>query len=185
MQTTKLTYRKVEKNKNNLLLTLYNRNIMKRFKLFLTAVIAVSLAAFCSSCSKDSGSDSNGSKQELEGYIKAGVNEFHTAINNDSDPQIVDYRSAEDFAKGHIKGAVNIDGTNPADWSTDNGVFMQKLTSQFSTSKKIFLYGKSGWSQTGLALPGRVARIWGSKNTVNLEGGYSSWEKNFPNEVEK
>ncbi|MBR2261096.1 MAG: rhodanese-like domain-containing protein [Paludibacteraceae bacterium] len=142
---------------------------MKHFKLFFAAVMAVCMAA-CDGCKKEG---------ELDGYQKCGIAEFKNALDKEVNPQILDYRSAEDFANGHIKGAINIDATSTgtaASWSSDNGPYMQQLTSIFSTSKKIFIYGKSGWNPTGMSLPGRVANTWGKDNTLNLESGYKEEE---------
>ena len=159
---------------------------MTQFRLFFTAVLAIGLALISSSCKDDNGG--SGSKQELEGYIKAGVNEFHTSLNNEKknagDAQILDYRSEDKYKKGHIPGAINIDASKPADWKDDNGPFMQKLTSTFSTSRKLYIYGENGWSQTGIALPGRIARTWGKSNTINLEAGYAKWAEAYPSEIE-
>lgn len=187
MHTTKLKNSIVE-NRNyaklNFLLILYNRNIMKQIKLFFAAMLAMSLTLV--GC-KDG--DSGSSKQDLEGYIKLGVTEFHNAIDkekkNSGDVQILDYRSEAKYKEGHIPGAINIDASNAADWKDDNGPFMQKVTSTFSTSRKIYIYGSSGWSQTGIALPGRIAKVWGKSNTVNLEATFTKWAEAYPSEVEK
>ncbi len=158
---------------------------MKQIKLFFAAMLAMSLTLV--GC-KD-GDSGGGSKQELEGYIKLGVNEFHTAVNKEKetlgDIQLLDYRSTDKYAEGHIPGAINIDASKAADWKDDNGPFMQKVTSTFSTSRKIYIYGASGWSQTGIALPGRIAKVWGKENTINLEATFAKWAEAFPSEVEK
>ena len=140
---------------------------MKFFKFALIAVVAM----FCaSSCSKSSG------EEELTGYVKVDAAGFKAYIAKDSVPQILDTRSASDYAKGHIPGAVNIDASNAADWASDNGVFMTKVKAQFKTSKKIYVYGTSGWSAVGMSLPGRIANTWGKPNTINLESGFEGWE---------
>ena len=93
----------------NFLLILHNRNIMKQIKLFFAATLAMSLTLV--GC-KDG--DSGSSKQDLEGYIKLGVTEFHNAIDKEKeksgDVQILDYRSEAKYKEGHIPGAINIDG---------------------------------------------------------------------------
>ena len=149
-----------------------------KFRLFFAAVLAVCMSA-CDGCSSDSDS-------ELEGYIKADIASFKNALDKETDPQILDYRSAEDYSAGHIPGALNFDCTSTgtaSKWSSDNGELMTFLTSNFSTSKKIFLYGKSGWTVNGIGLPGRVANTWGKPNTINLETGFDAW-KNAGYDVE-
>lgn len=120
----------------NFLLILYNRNIMKQIKLFFAAMLAMSLTLF--GC-KDG--DSGSSKQDLEGYIKLGVTEFHNAIDKEKeksgDVQILDYRSEAKYKEGHIPGAINIDASNAADWKDDNGLFMLKKNNKKKLIKRI------------------------------------------------
>lgn len=139
---------------------------MRHLRLFFAAFVAVLL---CVSCSD------GGGNEKLEGYNKLDAAKFKEMIDNESNPQILDYRSAAKYAEGHIPGAINIDATDPKTWSSDNGEFMQKLTAQFETSKKIFIYGDGGWSSSGMALPGRIANTWGKPLTYNLESGYKGW----------
>lgn len=149
-----------------------------KFRLFFAAVLAVCMSA-CDGCSSKGEGD-------LEGYIKADVASFKNALDKETNPQILDYRSAEDYAAGHIPGAVNFDCTSTGTankWSSDTGELMTFLTTKFSTSKKIFIYGKSGWTAAGISLPGRVANIWGKENTVNLEKGYDSWKTYCPHDI--
>ena len=141
---------------------------MRHLRLFFAAFVAVLL---CVSCSDGDG----GGKEKLEGYNKLDAARFKAMIDNESNPQILDYRSAAKYAEGHIPGAINIDATDPKTWSSDNGEFMQKLTAEFETSKKIFIYGDGGWSSSGMALPGRIANTWGKPLTYNLESGYKGW----------
>lgn len=141
---------------------------MRHLRLFFAAFVAVLL---CVSCSDGDG----GGKEKLEGYNKLDAAKFKAMIDNESNPQILDYRSAAKYAEGHIPGAINIDATDPKTWSSDNGEFMQKLTAQFETSKKIFIYGDGGWSSSGMALPGRIANTWGKPLTYNLESGFKGW----------
>lgn len=142
---------------------------MRHLRLFFAAFVAVLL---CVSCSDGDG----GGKEKLKGYNKLDAARFKAMIDNESDPQILDYRSAAKYAEGHIPGAINIDASDPKTWSSDNGEFMQKLTAEFETSKKIFIYGDGGWSSSGMALPGRIANTWGKPLTYNLESGFSGWQ---------
>lgn len=146
---------------------------MRHLRLFFAAFVAVLL---CVSCSDGDG----GGKEKLEGYNKLDAARFKAMIDseiaNGSNPQILDYRSAAKYAEGHIPGAINIDASDPKTWSSDNGEFMQKLTAEFETSKKIFIYGDGGWSSSGMALPGRIANTWGKPLTYNLESGFSGWQ---------
>ncbi len=140
---------------------------MKFLKFALIAVVAM----FCaSSCSK------SGDEEELTAYMKVDAAKFKSMIDDESNPQILDTRPDTAFAKGHIPGAVNIDASNAADWETDDGKFMTAVKAKFDTSKKIFVYGKGGWSAVGMSLPGRIANTWNNYKTINLESGFAGWE---------
>ena len=78
---------------------------MKQFKL----LFAVLIAAVClGSCKKDGGGE-----EELCAHNKLGVENFVDAMGKESAPQILDYRSAEEYAKSHIPGAISMPDTRP------------------------------------------------------------------------
>lgn len=143
---------------------------MRHLKLFFAAFVAVLM---CVSCDSNGGGD----QENLTEYNKLDVKIFKEMIDKEENPQIIDYRSEEKYKEGHIPGAINIDATDAKSWSSDNGEFMTKLTATFSPTKKIFIYGDGGWSSQGMALPGRIANIWGKTKTYNLESGFKGWEE--------
>lgn len=147
---------------------------MKQFKL----LFAVLIAAVClGSCKKDGGGE-----EELCAHNKLGVENFVDAMEKESAPQILDYRSAEEYAKGHIPGAISMPVAT-ANLVKDSEYF-QNVKKQFSTTKKIFIYGGSdSWGVNGNVLPGIIACDWGKNNTILLDGGFDAWVKaGYPTE---
>lgn len=93
---------------------------------------------------------------------------FNQAISHPG-TQIVDVRDAEEFAAGHIDGAVNID-VNSAD-------FVNKSNAVLKKSEPVYVYCRSGKRSLKAAelLSKEGYRI------VNLDNGIIGWEKDgFP-----
>lgn len=144
---------------------------MKYFKLFFAAVLAVCMSA-CDGCG-------GGGSEELSGYIKKNAKGFKASYDAEMEQygnvQMIDCRTAAEYAEGHIPGAINIDGTNPASYNGDNSEFMKAAKAAFVKERKIFLYSTKGYNAIGMTLPGRVANYWGKQKTINLETGYDEW----------
>ena len=79
--------------------------------------------------------------------------------------QLIDVRTPEEFAAGHIEGAKNID-FKAADF--------QKKFAEFSKEEPVYLYCRSG-NRSGKAAK-ELAKL-GFQNIVDLEGGYLSWQE--------
>lgn len=145
---------------------------MRNLKLILT-VLAVALCF--GACKK-------GGEAELTGHIKMGVENFKSAIDGEANPQILDYRSADEYNAGHIPGAISM----PVATSdlVEDSQYMRNIQSQFSTTKKLFIYGGTdSWGVNGNVLPGLIAEIWGKDKTILLDGGYNAWVKaGYPTE---
>jgi rhodanese-related sulfurtransferase len=78
---------------------------------------------------------------------------------------VLDVRSPNEFAKGHVPGAVNIDINSPG--------FAQKVA-QFDKKKPILVNCHAG--SRGAVASAQLAAL-GFKTVCNLEGGLSAWEK--------
>jgi len=76
---------------------------------------------------------------------------------------IVDVRTPEEYEKGHIVNAVNID------WNGDN--FEQKISS-LDKSKPVFVYCLSGGRS---AMAAEVMRGKGFKQVFEMRGGFMKW----------
>ena len=96
------------------------------------------------------------------------VKEFAELIT-DSNVVILDVRKADEFAEGHIKGAVLIN-----QFQSD---FMEQATAKLPKEKTIAIYCRSGRRSANAA--GKLADV--GYKCVNLKGGIIAWkEANMP-----
>ena len=98
------------------------------------------------------------------GYDNTDVTGF-AALMERPDVVVLDVRSAEEFAEGHLEGAINIDQAQSD--------FIQKAKEVLSAEKTIALYCRSGRRSANAA--GRLAAE-GFK-AVNLKGGILAWKE--------
>lgn len=91
------------------------------------------------------------------------VNEFEAMFARDSTAQLLDVRTPEEFAEGHIGGAMNID------WKADG--FAQKAQEQLAKDRPVMVYCRSGRRSAEAAA---VLEKLGFK-TYNLKGGILAW----------
>ena len=122
---------------------------MKKFLTLLLAVLGLNTA-----CS-----------QNYENY---DVKEFAELIT-DSNVVILDVRKADEFAEGHITGAILID-----QFQSD---FLEQAQVKLPKDKTIAIYCRSGRRSANAA--GKLADI--GYKCVNLKGGILAWkEANMP-----
>ena len=122
---------------------------MKKFLTLLLAVLGLNTA-----CS-----------QNYENY---DVKEFAELIT-DSNVVILDVRKADEFAEGHITGAILID-----QFQSD---FLEQAQAKLSKDKTIAIYCRSGRRSANAA--GKLADV--GYKCVNLKGGIIAWkEANMP-----
>ena len=122
---------------------------MKKFLTLLLAVLGLNTA-----CS-----------QNYENY---DVKEFAELIT-DSNVVILDVRKADEFAEGHITGAILID-----QFQSD---FLEQAQAKLPKDKTIAIYCRSGRRSANAA--GKLADI--GYKCVNLKGGIIAWkEANMP-----
>ncbi|MEN9980946.1 MAG: hypothetical protein RL542_733 [Bacteroidota bacterium] len=89
---------------------------------------------------------------------------FSKAIQATPNPQVVDVRTPEEFASGHLIQAQNVNWMNP-DFAA-NSV-------KYDKSKPIFVYCKSGGRSHKAAE--KLAEL-GFTNVIEMEGGILKWE---------
>ena len=122
---------------------------MKKFLTLLLAVLGLNTA-----CS-----------QNYENY---DVKEFAELIT-DSNVVILDVRKADEFAEGHITGAILID-----QFQSD---FLEQAQAKLPKDKTIAIYCRSGRRSVNAA--GKLADV--GYKCVNLKGGIIAWkEANMP-----
>ena len=118
---------------------------------FLSLVVFTSLSAVCFS-----------QAEHLESEV------FQLRLGKDG-AQLIDVRTSEEFAKGHLVGAKNID------WLEDG--FMEKA-SKLDKTKPVLLYCAAG-GRSGEALT--AMQEAGFKLVVDLKHGYNGWKRsNLP-----
>jgi rhodanese-related sulfurtransferase len=88
----------------------------------------------------------------------------------DEQIQVVDVRAAEDFAKGHIPGAVNLPKEK---WDTLEGLKKDKINVLYCYSQVCHL-----------AATAALEFITKGYSVIELEGGFETW-KEYDMEVEK
>lgn len=103
-----------------------------------------------------------GNAQNSAGYTNMDVNEFANFITGDG-VQLVDVRTPEEYAQGHIADARNID--------VFNRDFLQEAEKSLDKSKPVAVYCRSGKRSADAA---RILSQAGFK-VVNLKGGIIAW----------
>jgi rhodanese-related sulfurtransferase len=101
--------------------------------------------------------------KQQEGISLVDSNKFEDQMKEPTS-QIVDVRTAEEFAGGHIANAVNMDVT-----SDDFDSKIQSL----DTEKPVMVYCKSGGRSAKAA---SILKEKGFKNVYDLDGGILGWE---------
>lgn len=105
----------------------------------------------------------NGFAQDAAKVLSA--DDFKTQLAKDSTVQLVDVRTPDEFATGHIEGAQNINY-----WGDDFEAAIEKLDKK----RPVMLYCKTG-VRSGKAAA--VMQKLGFTALYNLEGGYLNWQK--------
>lgn len=98
------------------------------------------------------------------GFKEVNAAEFEKRRTTEK-PVVLDVRSPEEFAKGHVPGAVNADINSPD--------FARKVA-PFAKEKTILVNCHAG--ARGAIASAELAKL-GFKTVCNLEGGLAAWEK--------
>lgn len=102
-----------------------------------------------------------------EGVRVIPVKEFAEFIMQ-TDVQILDVRTLEEFETGHIHGAMMID------YRTDPNGFLEKAEALLQKDKPVALYCRSGKRSHAAA---EVMLKKGFKQIVELDGGIIAWQE--------
>lgn len=97
-------------------------------------------------------------------YEDVDVQAFKS-LTEEQDIILLDVRTAEEFAEGHIEGAINIDQGQDS--------FMEKAKAALSVDRTIAIYCRSGRRSASAA--GRLAAD--GYKCVNLKGGIIAWKE--------
>lgn len=94
---------------------------------------------------------------------KLSAQEFSAKIKAQSDVQLVDVRTSQEFEKGHLQSAINID------WS---GVDFENHIASLDKSKPVFVYCLSGGRSASAAAK---LRSTGFTQVFEMPGGMLEW----------
>jgi len=98
-----------------------------------------------------------------EGDLK--VDAFASALSQHPTARLIDVRTADEFAEGHLRGAVNMDY-----FAKD---FVEQVQKAFDTAEPVYVYCRSGRRSADAA---RQLTKAGYK-VYNMRGGYNAWTK--------
>ena len=98
-----------------------------------------------------------------KGYGDLAVAEFEKMLLEDGNVQLVDVRTTDEFADGHIAGAVNIN------WFSKE--FLQEAESRLDKGRPVMVYCRSGRRSAAAAAKLESAGF----KTYNLQGGILAW----------
>lgn len=102
---------------------------------------------------------------EAQNYKTVDIQTFENGLTTPN-IQVLDVRTPDEFAKGHIEAAKNVD------WNNAN--FESNIAS-LDKNKPVYIYCLGGGRSKKAAL--KMTEL-GFKNIVELEGGYMNWSKN-------
>ena len=123
---------------------------MKSFLNLLAAVCCIWLAVAC-----------NVTAGKLDSVEKA---EFAVVLG-DSSVVLLDVRTPQEFAQGHIVGAINID--------VKDSLFITNVQRQIAPGSRVAVYCRSGRRSMSAA----QQMVEKGYDVVNLEGGFLAWEE--------
>ena len=123
---------------------------MKRFLNLLAAVCCIWLAVAC-----------NAPAGKLKSVEKA---EFAQIIG-DGSVVLLDVRTPQEFAQGHIVGAINID--------VKDSLFIYNVQRQVAPGSRVAVYCRSGRRSMSAA----QQMVEKGYDVVNLKGGFLAWEE--------
>lgn len=91
--------------------------------------------------------------------------EYKSLMKSNSDFQLIDVRTPEEYGAGHIDNAANINFYDP-NFKSDIG--------KLDKNKTVFIYCRSG-GRSGQAT--EIMKTMGFKEIIDLSGGYMNWGK--------
>lgn len=139
---------------------------MLRKTIFLSVAIAF---CSCNSSKKETNKVENNQSEVNVTKILYSANEFDSLIKNNSSAVLIDVRTSEEFSKGHLENALNLD------WK---GSEFQTQLEAIDKKQTILVYCLSGGRSNQAAI---AMREKGYINVLELEGGIMAWRaKSLP-----
>jgi rhodanese-related sulfurtransferase len=102
---------------------------------------------------------------------------------------VIDVREPENYAKGHIKHAINYDSRSLLNWTRMDAGLLDKLK---SSDKEIHLYFHCHLSLIrGPSSAKHIEKLLGSDSVLGkkikvflVEGGWKGWKREYPDMIE-
>ena len=123
---------------------------MKRFLNLLAAVCCIWFAV---ACNAPAGKSKSVDKAEF------------AVVLGDSSVVLLDVRTPQEFAQGHIVGAINID--------VKDSLFISNVQRQVAPGSRVAVYCRSGRRSMSAA----QQMVEKGYDVVNLKGGFLAWEE--------
>jgi len=130
--------------------------IIKKSHFLFISLLWISLVS-CGQKQKEGSVDQDGSKISL-----ISASELNK-VNKDI--LLIDVRTPEEYASGHLENSVNID------YKADN---FKELIAELDTNQDVYVYCKVGGRSNNSA---KMMKKMGFKKIYDLEGGILQWEK--------
>lgn len=99
-----------------------------------------------------------------DNIVSVSAPEFDTKIKTDS-VQLLDVRTPQEYAEGHIEGALNI--------NVQSDDFQQMAEKELSKDSTILVYCRSG--RRSMDAAGILTRL--GYRVINLKGGITEWKE--------
>lgn len=126
---------------------------MKRIGVFIV-LISISLAC---------------AKSLVPGFTDLNANQLHEVMQNNKNIQLVDVRTAGEYAEGHIPGAINLEVQND----------LPEFYAQLDKKKPVYVYCRSGVRSTAAT----EKLVENGFKVYNMKSGFLGWEAaNLPKE---
>lgn len=135
-------------------------------------IITFILGGLLFSCQQPTGQKARQGQEAEEAVKEQTVNEvlparaYRAKLEETSELQLVDVRTPEEYAQGHIQGAENINFFDED--------FEQQLEQKLDKEQPVYIYCRSGNRSSKAAA--RMEAL-GFKAIYDLEGGYMNWPK--------
>lgn len=135
-----------------------------------TIVLFVAIAfCSCNSSKKETPKVENDQMEMAEAKLLYSANEFDSLIKNNNNAVLIDVRTGDEFSKGHLEHALNLD------WK---GAEFQKQLEVIDKNQTILVYCLSGGRSSQAAT---AMREKGYTNVLELDGGIMAWRaQNLP-----
>lgn len=124
-------------------------------------ILSLFIALFLVACN----SNSNTATAQTSTDGQVSIADFKTKLASTSNPQLIDVRTPEEFSRGTLEGAVNIN-FRAADFDTQ--------LNTLDKSKPVFIFCQSG-GRSGKTY--KKMKNMGFSEVYDMVGGYGAWSK--------